>query len=252
MRFPTTSGTSPVCRGALSWLRVLLRADLGGLRPAHSPPGLLPGGCFGGHTGSAPSTGGVPAAVPLLPHPGRARGDPGRRRLLLCLTVTPGIPARSPSSAFAAAAPSPPFCRGQIRRHRGVSGPGAAAAPVPPISMRPASRPPAGPGTPAWPHGPPTGPTDLQAVPIDLQAVLTDLQAVPINPLVVSICPRVWGLGSPQTLPGEISLRSLWISERTGAALNAKASLDTEGASRSAEGTQPLCEKVGPHQGGVG
>lgn len=226
---PCPQGHVKTCPSALCLHLQALRSCQGfGEEIAAAPCASLslsraaPSGCFGGHMrGSllrcccSP----IPAA--------HGRGNRSRRRLLLFSGHTRYFGSGSPSFAFAAAAPSPPFCQGQIRRHRGVSGPGAAAAPVPAISMRPAS-------PPGHPREPQLAPRTPRLSPLTPR----------LSPSTPWLSPSGPGCGV-WAVPKLLLARSLSVSERTEAALDAKASLDTGGASQSSEGIQPLCGKVG-------
>lgn len=144
---PCPQGHVKTCPSALCLLLQALRSCHGfGEEITAAPCASLslswaaPGGCFGGHMWGS--------VIRCRCSPTPRRGNPSRRRLLLFSGHPRYFGSGSPSFAVAAAAPSSAFCQGQIRRHRGVSGPGAAAAPVPAISMRPASPP----GHPRDPH----------------------------------------------------------------------------------------------------
>lgn len=166
--------------------------DFGGHRG-----GPCSGWVFGGHRGGPCSRwvfGGSPLRYRFSPTPEEA---------------APPLPHPHPryfcsSFAFSAPAPSPRFCQGPIRRHRGVSGSGAAHQ---------------------HQHRPPSQPRDPRLSPVTSRLS-------PFTPWFVPICPSS---GHPQ-LPLKISAHPLWLSERAGAARDAKTSLDTQGGPQKCRG----------------
>jgi len=198
------------------------------VRSSPQPPGMLLGGCITGGTRAAlPALGGGPwpaAASPppaMFSHrPAAPGGDTGKRQLLPPHRHPGYFGYGSPSFAFAASPPSPPFCRGQITRQPRCQGRGAGgrAAVLPATSCarqhqraagiaRGSARPPALSPSDPQPSPPRTAP-QLNGCKGDRRRERTDKHPC----LHAGSSPQPGGLGQPQNPPRRGPLSGLSIS----------------------------------------